>query len=170
MTTRSPQFWILTFVLVISVTLLVRHFVFVPIQVIVHSEPEVLYADPTATLSVTVRQINRLGFQTPFRRARMRCAFEEGSTLGVLEYQKDSTVVTIRATGRQGVLALRIVTEASVFPLYFRATVEAPLAAGKRKGTRMTAAQAVPRQPYDVWADTSGLTYPLLVLQGSWHG
>ena len=121
---RSLSFWMLAIPGAACMVFVVRYIVCVPVGVFVHVEPEQLFADPSSSVAVTVSEHNRLGFQTPFRRAKLRCRFDEGKELCVLEYRDDSTRVIVRSTGEPGEVALVIVTDASRFPLYLHLVVQ----------------------------------------------
>ena len=125
---RSLPFWAVTLLATACVLSATWYLVFIPVQVFVGTEPDQLFADPSSSLIVRIMEHNRLGFQTPFHHAAMRCLYEEGMDISTLAYEQDSTAVRIRSNGQPGVVTLHIVTDASMFPLYLRLTVQPLLA------------------------------------------
>jgi hypothetical protein len=125
----------MTIVVVTTLVLLGRHFVFVPVRVFVVAEPPRMFADPSSGVLVHVRVENRLGFAAPFHRTPLRCEFEEGQDLATLDYRDDSTTVRVRSNGHPGIVALKVITPASLFPLYVRILVEPLVADAVREAT-----------------------------------
>jgi hypothetical protein len=129
--TKNPslQAIILWLIVPATVFLLARYILFVPVRVEVRADRAELWTNDTVAARVSVAMVNRAGGRVPFRRHRLSCYAEEGVTLVGISYEDDSTTAVLRQKGEPGVVVLRVVSEASPFPLYFRLKIVSPLAA-----------------------------------------
>ena len=112
----------------LSLCLLTYTSMFMPVRVSVFSSSPTLLALPGATVAVSIRAENRLGWKVPFSSPRLRCEFLDGGGLVSLRYAADSTSVMLESLGSTGAVELRIFTPASAFPLSLRVPILPPFA------------------------------------------
>ncbi len=125
---------ILGVMLTASIYLFSRSHVFAVAEVTVEAEPQYLFADGISNCRIQARTLNKLGFDVPFSSSRLRCFFEEGADLAVLSYDADSTAAFLRSGVRSGDVTLRIMTDASPYPMLLRVEIRALIAS--RNNTR----------------------------------
>lgn len=71
-------------------------------------DPPVLKASPFSEMTITICNVNSLGFQTPFSKVQARFEIEEGSKLVELENFVENNKVKMKSRGLEGEVVLGI--------------------------------------------------------------
>ena len=71
-------------------------------------DPPILKASPFSEMTITISNVNSLGFKTPFSKVQARFEIEEGSKLVELENFVDNNKVKIKSKGFEGEVVLGI--------------------------------------------------------------
>ena len=90
--------------------------------------PETLAPIPGEQATLRVHGVNRAGYRVPWSDQNLHCEILEGGELIELTSDADSTYITLRSTGREGTVTLRIRIPDWPFPLLAEFRITAPMA------------------------------------------
>jgi hypothetical protein len=117
---KGSNIILLTIILVITAGVFLYNYVFSIYEVIVVSEPEIIFADPTNVVKIYLEPINAMGQKVPLRNAGGHFIIIEGNHLVSIEsVDEKSGVIQLRSRGIPGKVVLSIKSQYSLFPIYY---------------------------------------------------
>jgi len=103
--------------LTILISLTVYNFIFSIYEVKIITEPDAIFADTSSEVKIMIKPVNALGCVVPFRKARGKFRFLEGSDLVEIILKNENTgLMILRSKGIAGKISLSIISEYSFLP------------------------------------------------------
>jgi len=111
--------FILLFIILVIVGFSIHYFIFSIYEVNIVVNPEVVFADPSTKINVTVKPINALGWNVPFRTVKAKFKILEGDNLVIINsVNEENGFILLQSIGTEGKVGIYIDSEYSLFPSY----------------------------------------------------
>ncbi|MFC2102916.1 hypothetical protein ACFLSS_00640 [Bacteroidota bacterium] len=121
---KGSNIILLTILLVITAGVLLYNYVFSIYEVIVVSEPEIIFADPTNVVKIYLEPINAMGQKVPLRKVDCHFSIIEGNHLITIEsVDEKNGEIQLRSLGIPGKIGLTIKSQYSLFPIYYEVQI-----------------------------------------------
>ena len=110
---------ILLFVLLVFAGFTIHYFIFSIYEVNIVVYPEIVFADPSSEIKVTVKPINAMGWSVPFRTVKAKFKILEGDNLIIIKtVDEENGLLLLQSIGKEGTVGIYIDSEYSLFPSY----------------------------------------------------
>jgi len=117
---KTPNIFILIVIMTITVAVLFYNYIFSIYEVVVESEPKIIFADQKSYIRIYLKPINAMGWKAPLRNADGSFVIIEGEELVSIESIDESNgEIILRSLGVPGEVSFSIKSRYSLFPIYF---------------------------------------------------
>lgn len=111
--------FILLFILLVLSGFTLHYFIFSIYEVNIDVYPEIVFADPSSEIKVTVKPINAMGWSIPFRTVKAKFKILEGNNLILIKsVDQENGFILLQSVGVEGTVGIYIDSEYSLFPSY----------------------------------------------------
>lgn len=116
---KIKKTFILLFIILILVGFNFHYFIFSIYEVNIVVKPNVVIADPSTEIKVTVKPINAMGWDVPFRTVKAKFKILEGNDLVIIKLvNEENGFILLQSIGTEGKVGINIDSEYSLFPSY----------------------------------------------------
>jgi hypothetical protein len=116
---KIKKTFILLFIILILVGFNFHYFIFSIYEVNIVVKPNVVIADPSTEIKVTVKPINAMGWDVPFRTVKAKFKVLEGNDLVIIKLvNEENGFILLQSIGTEGKVGINIDSEYSLFLSY----------------------------------------------------
>ncbi|MGB5847334.1 MAG: hypothetical protein WBH40_02535 [Ignavibacteriaceae bacterium] len=116
---KIKKTFILLFIILILAGFNLHYFIFSIYEVNIVVKPNVVIADPSTEIKVTVKPINAMGWDVPFRTVKAKFKILEGNDLVIIKLvNEENGFILLQSIGTEGKVGINIDSEYSLFPSY----------------------------------------------------
>jgi len=116
---KNIKTFILFFIVLVLAGFILHYFIFSIYEVKIVVNPSEVFADPSTEIKVTVKPINSMGWEIPFRTVKAKFKILEGNDLVIIKLvDKENGFILLQSVGTEGKVGIYIDSEYSLFPSY----------------------------------------------------
>ena len=116
---KIKKTFIFFFIILILAGFSLHYFIFSIYEVEIVVEPILVIADPSTEIKVTVKPINAMGWDVPFRTVKAKFKILEGNDHVTIKLiNEDDGFILLQSMGTEGKVGIYIDSEYSLFPSY----------------------------------------------------
>ena len=116
---KFTKIFILIFTMLVIMGYILHYFIFSIYEVNIAVNPEVVFSDPSTEVKVTVKPINAMGWDVPFRTVKAKFKILEGDNLVKIKLvDEENGFILLQPIGMEGKAGIYIESEYSLFPSY----------------------------------------------------
>jgi len=121
---KIKKTFILLFIILILAELKLHYFIFSIYEVNIVVKPKVVIADPSTKIKVTVKPINAMGWDVPFRTVKAKFKILEGNDHVTIKLvDEEDGFILLQSIGTKGKVGIYIDSEYSLFPSYIEVQI-----------------------------------------------
>jgi hypothetical protein len=121
---KIKKTFILLFIILILSGFNLHYFIFSIYEVNIVVKPKVVFADPSTEIKVTVKPINAMGWDVPFRTVKAKFKILEGNDLIKIKLvDEENGFILLQSTGSDGKVGIYIDSKYSLFPSYIEVQI-----------------------------------------------
>ena len=114
----------LFFIILVFVGFTLHYFIFSIYEVNIVVKPKVVFADPSTEIKVTVKPINAMGWDVPFRTVKANFKILEGDDhVRIKLVDEEGGFILLQSIGTEGKVGIYIDSEYSLFPSYIEVQI-----------------------------------------------
>ncbi len=116
---KNIKTFILFFIVLVLAGFILHYFIFSIYEVKIVVNPSEVFADPSTEIKVTVKPINAMGWEIPFRTVKAKFKILEGNDLVIIKLvDEENGFILLQSVGTEGKVGIYIDSEYSLFPSY----------------------------------------------------
>ena len=116
--------FILFFIILVLVGFNLHYFIFSIYEVKIVVRPKDVFADPSSEIKVTIKPINAMGWEVPFRTIKAKFNILEGNNLVTIKLvDEENGIILLQSIGIEGKVSIYIDSEYSLFPAYIEVQI-----------------------------------------------
>ncbi len=116
--------FILFFIVLVLAGFILHYFIFSIYEVKIVVKPKEVFADPSTEIKVTVKPINAMGWEVPFRTVKTKFKILEGNDLVTIKsVDEENGFILLQSVGTEGKVGIYIDSEYSLFPSYIEVQI-----------------------------------------------
>ena len=116
--------FILFFIVLVLAGFILHYFIFSIYEVKIVVKPREVFADPSTEIKVTVKPINAMGWEAPFRSVKTKFKILEGNDLVMIKLvDEENGFILLKSVGTEGKVGIYIDSEYSLFPSYIEVQI-----------------------------------------------
>lgn len=121
---KSIKTFVLFFILLVLAGFILHYFIFSIYEVKIVVKPSEVFADPSTEIKVTVKPINAMGWEVPFRTVKAKFKILGGNDLVTIKLvDEDNGFILLQSIGTEGKIGIYIDSEYSLFPSYIEVQI-----------------------------------------------
>jgi hypothetical protein len=116
---KNIKTFILFFIVLVLAGFILHYFIFSIYEVKIVVNPSEVFADPSTEIKVTVKPINAMGWEIPFRTVKAKFKILEGNDLVIIKLvDEENGFILLQSVGTEGKVGIYIDSEYFLFPSY----------------------------------------------------
>ncbi len=121
---KNIKTFILFFIVLVLAGFILHYFIFSIYEVKIVVKPKEVFADPSTEIKVTVKPINAMSWEVPFRTVKTKFKILEGNHLVTIKsVDEENGFILLQSIGTEGKVGIYIDSEYSLFPSYIEVQI-----------------------------------------------